>query len=378
MLDNLYSNLTKKVSYKTLTVIPALLSVVMLFVIYFNGLPLGIDFQGGTLIDVTTDQQASSVNVAQITADLKSAGLEDLKVYAGQDLETGKTKISISTTTVDSGIINETVGILTGYFGELRQSDIATVQLSNPPPGDLEEKLRNRLKSVDVSYDESTKTLTVVALDLNKAELDSALSFYTNEDISVDLLKRNLNLNQIQPSLGAKLREDGTTAAIVGYILMAFVIIVAFRDLIPAVAVLLSATFDGVITVGLMSIFGIVLEPASLVALLMLIGYSVDTDVLLTTRMLKKRRGELNEGVDGAIKTGLTMTLTTFTVMLVVLVISLFITHVSTLTSISSVLVLGLIADLLSTWFMNAGIMKWYVEEKGGKLDLFRRGRKKK
>jgi preprotein translocase subunit SecF len=118
---------------------------------------------------------------------------------------------------------------------------------------------------------------------------------------------------------------------------------------------------------GLMSIFGIVLEPASLVALIMLIGYSVDTDILLTTRMLKRKRGELDEAVDGALKTGLTMTGTTFVVMVVVLIVSTFFTHLQELTSIASVLLLGLLADVTSTWFMNAGILKWYIEEKGSK-----------
>jgi len=141
------------------------------------------------------------------------------------------------------------------------------------------------------------------------------------------------------------------------------------------VAVLLSATCDAVITLGLMSLFGIVLDPASLVALLMLIGYSVDTDILLTSRILKKRKGEVDEGVDSAIKTGLTMTGTTFVVMIVVFIVSTTLTHVATLASIASVLILGLTADVASTWFMNAGILKWYLEERGGKFRTTRRGR---
>jgi len=64
-------------------------------------------------------------------------------------------------------------------------------------------------------------------------------------------------------------------------------------------------------------------------------------------------------------KTGLTMTGTTFVVMAVILVVSTFVTHLSALTSIASVLLLGLIADVSSTWFMNAGILKWHIEEMG-------------
>ena len=251
----------------------------------------------------------------------------------------------------------------------MRESDIASAVLKSKPPSDLAVRLKSRLKqTVDVKYDDATKTLTITALDMNKADLDSALTFYLEEDVSVNLLKKNLNINAMQPTLGAKLRDDGMKAALVGYILMALVILLAFRDIVPSIAVLLSASCDAIITLGFMSVFGIVLEPASLVALIMLVGYSVDTDILLTTRMLKRRRGELNEAVDGAVKTGLTMTGTTFVVMLVVLIVSELFTHLSALTSIASVLLIGLSADVISTWFMNAGILKWYIEEKGGKI----------
>jgi preprotein translocase subunit SecF len=367
MFDNIYSNLTRKVPYKSLILIPIIASVLMLVFISVNGVPLGIDFKGGTLIELTTDSAVDSQQVAALTSDLEQLKLEDLKVYSGKDLESGKNKVTVSTSSVLGS--SNVSSILNKYFGDMRESDMASAILKSKPPSDLALRLKSRLKqTVDVSYDETTKTLTIIALDMNKADLDSALTFYLEEDVSVNLLKKNLNINAMQPTLGAKLRNDGMKAALVGYILMAMVILLAFRDIVPSIAVLLSASCDAIITLGFMSLFGLVLEPASLVALIMLVGYSVDTDILLTTRMLKRRKGELDEAVDGAVKTGLTMTGTTFVVMLVVLFVSEFFTHLSALTSIASVLLIGLIADVTSTWFMNAGILKWYIEEKGGKI----------
>lgn len=379
MFDNIYSSLTKNIPYKALTVIPIILSILSLIYMYVFGIPMGLDFRGGTLMDITSDKVFDQKNILDMESDLRSSGLENLKISVGKDMETGRTKISISTTTVDGIKINKSKEALSNYFGVLRENDFALATLPVKPPEDLKAKLESRLReNVDVSYDESSKTVAISALELNKEDLESALGFYVGQKISVDLQKKNFNMNQIQPSLGEKLREDGVKAAVVGYILMAFVVFVAFRDFIPSIAVLLSATCDGIMTLGLMSFFGIPLEPASLVALIMLVGYSVDTDVLLTTRMLKRRKGELNQGVDSAIKTGLTMTATTFVVMVVVVLFSTFVTRLSTLSSIASVLVLGLIADVISTWFMNAGIMKWYVEEKGGKLNLIKSLKRKK
>ena len=121
-----------------------------------------------------------------------------------------------------------------------------------------------------------------------------------------------------------------------------------------------------------MSIFRIYLEPASLVAIIMLIGYSVDTNILLTTRVLRKRTGSVNDRIDNAMKTGLTMSITTICVMCVISIISIL-TNIDVLASISSVLLMGLIGDLISTWLMNTGILKWYVEEKGGKLRILKK-----
>jgi preprotein translocase subunit SecF len=94
----------------------------------------------------------------------------------------------------------------------------------------------------------------------------------------------------------------------------------------------------------------------------MLIGYSVDTDVLLTTRMIKRKEGTLNERIVGAMKTGMTMTLTSlFAFLFALFVVKSFSQE---LTQIFTVLVIGLGFDLLNTWITNVSILKWYSEAK--------------
>ena len=53
----------------------------------------------------------------------------------------------------------------------------------------------------------------------------------------------------------------------------------------------------------------------------MLIGYSVDSDILLTTRVLK-RQGKLNDKLAGAFHTGIIMTSTTIAAVTVLLIVS--------------------------------------------------------
>jgi len=101
---------------------------------------------------------------------------------------------------------------------------------------------------------------------------------------------------------------------------------------------------------------------AGLVAFLMLIGYSVDTDILLTTRILKRHEGSLNERIFGAFKTGITMTLTSLFAVIFALIVASSFSVV--LTQIFTVLAIGLGFDILNTWITNASILKWYVENK--------------
>jgi preprotein translocase subunit SecF len=116
---------------------------------------------------------------------------------------------------------------------------------------------------------------------------------------------------------------------------------------------------------GGMALFGIPLSVASVGALLMLIGYSVDTDILLTTRVLKRREGTINERAIDAMKTGITMAAAAIGSMVTLyLIVIFFIPYAGTLSQIAAVLIIGLSADVLATWLMNLGVLRWYMEAK--------------
>jgi preprotein translocase subunit SecF len=119
-----------------------------------------------------------------------------------------------------------------------------------------------------------------------------------------------------------------------------------------------------------MDVFGVALTLGTVAALLMLIGYSVDTDILLTTRLLK-RKGELNEKIIDAMKTGLTMTTTTLAALLALFIVSsgsvMSFIRIDIIRDISVVLIFGLIADIVNTWMTNVGILRLYIEKSGMK-----------
>jgi preprotein translocase subunit SecF len=175
----------------------------------------------------------------------------------------------------------------------------------------------------------------------------------------------NAKIDQIGESFGKTLQQQAVIAIIFSFIGMAIVIFLAFRTFVPATAVVLSAFADMIMTAAVMNIIGIPLTLGTVAALLMLIGYSVDSDILLTNRVLT-RQGKLHDKLKGAFDTGIIMTSTTFAAVTAMLIIS-WLGSVQILTEISAVLLIGLVFDVFNTWLTNAAILKWYVQKDGGK-----------
>jgi preprotein translocase subunit SecF len=157
--------------------------------------------------------------------------------------------------------------------------------------------------------------------------------------------------------------RESLKAVVFAFLFMAVVIFVKFRTFVPSFAVVLSAFADITETVAAMIILGIELSKGSIVALLLLIGYSVDTDIMLTSRLLKQRgRKEMDVIIKNSMYTGFTMTGTTTTAMIVLYLVSTS----ELLDSIATVIIIGLIFDLVNTWITNLSLLKMYVEG-GGK-----------
>ncbi|PLW80776.1 hypothetical protein C0585_00885 [Candidatus Woesearchaeota archaeon] len=200
------------------------------------------------------------------------------------------------------------------------------------------------------------------ALILESAEIDA-------EDLT-DFLKSNyaltnddMALEQTGSTLGDRFFKQTGNAIIVALILMGLVVYAYYRSLVPSFAIMLAALSDMVITLAVFNIFGLKLTTAGIAAFLMLIGYSVDTNILLSTRVLKRKEGTVDERVLGAMGTGLMMNMTT----IVAITVALFISESETITQIMTILLIGLIADMMNTWIQNVGILKIYLEKTGGK-----------
>ena len=144
------------------------------------------------------------------------------------------------------------------------------------------------------------------------------------------------------------------------FAIVGVLIYVYLKYSIPSFAVILAAFSDIVITLAIINLLGVRISSAGIAAFLMLIGYSVDTDILLSTKVLKTRQGSVTDAIWGAMKTGMMMTVTT----LVAIIIAYTFAQSDVLKQIMLILIIGLVVDFISTWVQNAGILKWHIERK--------------
>lgn len=246
--------------------------------------------------------------------------------------------------------LNESVDLKGGTLAELTLHKSVT-------QAELESLLREKLGTGDVKVlsIRGERATVQFGADLDVVKVSEALrgTATINSYKSVGPVLSRQAMNQIYWAIGF------------AFLFMSVTVFIIFRDPVPSLAVILAAASDIIIAVGGMSILGIPLSLASVGAILMLIGYSVDTDILLTTRVLKRRKGSINERALGAMKTGVTMSISAIGSMAALYLVTVFLMpEARVLSDIASVLIIGLLADILTTWLMNLGILRWYLEVK--------------
>ncbi len=162
---------------------------------------------------------------------------------------------------------------------------------------------------------------------------------------------------QVSPTFGKVAQRQGIKAVLFAFIGMAIVVFLFFRNPISSGAIIFSALSDMTIALAVMGIVGIKLTTATIAALLMLIGYTVDSNILLTTRLTKRKEDTIEDAYLYAVSTGFTMSTTT----LAALTVLYFVSTSSVIDNIAAVLIFGLLADFMNTWIFNAGVLRWYL-----------------
>jgi preprotein translocase subunit SecF len=224
---------------------------------------------------------------------------------------------------------------------------------------ELQDFLNGRFPDADISVRAISRTGSQIGTIVEASDIKADMLIGTLEE-KLGIEKEEYSIEVMGSSLGASFFKETFRALILAFLFMGIVVFLYFRIPVPSLAVILSAFSDIIVTLAIVNVLGMKLSTAGIAAFLMLIGYSVDTDILLSTRVLKRKEGDVLDRILNAMKTGLTMSITT----MVAITVALIFTQSEVLKQIMTILLIGLLVDLINTWIQNAGILRWYIEKK--------------
>lgn len=359
-------------NYKLLVAIPLALVLISLF--FIPSIQLGVDFKGGTLVTMQASQpmDADALKAALEQDGYAVSSVKSLPNPAGYEVEVEIERDANLTRAED---------LKTEFFGQIDEVSRleSDVTVTNSSEEAVEKYVAARQEIDEVadglfaiagmqkqssSYT-NTNDLKQAAGEAYRRIMDG-YSTRLSATLSALVDYESASFNEVSASLSAKFIDKAFMVVVYSTVLVSITVFIIFRTFVPSLAVLIGAASDVIIALGAMGLFGIPLTLASFAALLMLVGFSLDTDVLLTMRVIKRREGEPRQRGYDAMKTGMTMSMALMLSFLCLFILA-SVTHINTYYEISAVALAGLVGDLFATWLLNGVIVLWYLEHGGGK-----------
>lgn len=359
MLPNIY-----KGDYRLLALVPLALIVLSLF--FIPSIKMGVDFQGGTLVTLSVN---GSVDAEELQAQLQQEGL-DAKVQAFDTTIGSRVEVEVpqSDDLVDAEQLKDDFSALVPEVSHLEV--LAYQNLSYQAEYEAKKKALENISDQMFTLAEMDRSQMNIS-GTNELQAQFSLA-YTEvyrlyqkriaEPIDKHVEYDSISVQTVSPVLSKHFMSKVIDVVIFSALLSVILVFLFFRAVAPSVAVLTGAFSDIVIALGVMGLLGIPLTLPSFAALMMLIGYSLDTDILLTTRILR-RKGDPRENAFDAMKTGLTMSVTGIIAFGALFMLAVL-THIPTYYEISAVALAGLVGDMFATWGINAVMILHYAEKR--------------
>jgi preprotein translocase subunit SecF len=365
-IPNVYENK----NYKWLAVIPLLLMAASLY--YAQQIPVGIDLRGGLLLTVYSEEAVDEAAIKGALSDYSDVEVRGFSNPVGSGVE-----IELPNDPALEEADNALKELLYNSRAHAR-AQVAAAFYEGGGEGNASEKQKAfeekaRLEALVLKQSARVLELTSgesVPQDANEAVVLAEESFNeARSEYRSGLLQRvssvanveNYSFKEIGSSLSKFFFNKTQEILIYSFVLSTIVVFAIFRSLVPGFAVIFAAIADILITAGVMGAVGIPLTLASIAGLLMLIGLSLDTDALLTVRVVKRREGSPAGRAANTLKTAGMMNLTTIIAFTVLALIASLL-QIPTYYQIGVVVVIGAVADFVTTWCFNAVILLWHVE----------------
>ncbi|HYA25421.1 MAG TPA: protein translocase subunit SecF [Terriglobales bacterium] len=351
-------------------------------IFFKGGIKYGIDFRGGTNVDV---RFAHPPNVDQLRASLQRQGLGNSEIQGISDIANpNSNEVLIFVEQVGQGdqaldeskakvltALNATYGVEgTGKadFNAVTPSALGNALSQKDPLGlsvNAGDKYQQVAKNL-LAFRDTDKNGVLTSLDelsnvagATPAVLSALKDTYSLAPFTI----RNVEI--VGPKVGAELRNQAIRVTL--YALAGMLLYIAFRfQWVYGAAAVIAVFHDVLITLGLFKIFGFEISLTVIAALLTLVGYSMNDTIVIFDRIRENsrllRREPFADVVNKSINQTLSRTiLTSGLTFLTVLV--LFLMGGQVLRAFSFALVVGIVVGTYSSFGIAAPLLvawnKW-------------------
>jgi preprotein translocase subunit SecF len=339
----------------------AVVVVVMVAVFAVHGLNLGIEFTGGTELQV---KYGSTPDVAAIRSALDAAGLPAQVTTIGDAAEN---EIYIRMQTSVEGSSED---LTTRVTQTLRGNAVGpgVVDLNVADQAVLEGLLLNApdlpaTEAVDIarSISETRKSAAIFASIDDIAAIEgmtpAVLDYFEREAAIGPLAVRSQSY--IYPAVGDELKAKTRLAIMLSLLMMMLYIWLRFQ-LRWGFAAVLALTHDTLITLGLFSIFGFEMSLPVVAAFLTLVGYSVNDTVVIFDRIRENLQNRSTSNLAATINLSINQTLSRTIItsgLTWVVVFGLFLYGGSALRAFAFVLSVGVIVGTYSSIYVASPVL---------------------
>ena len=269
--------------------ISTILSIASIFVVFFIGLNLGIDFKGGILLEVRT---SSNISISSIRNEISDLNIGEISIQ-----EFGK----------DSDYL------------------------------------------IRIERQEGPDSAQQIAVEAIKTSLDKAFA----KDIEYR------RLEYVGPTVSKDLVSDGFMAII--FAIIAMLAYIWFRFELPfAIGAIVALMHDIILTMGLFAILGLEFNLATVAAILLIIGYSMNDTVVVYDRirenLRKFKKMNLNDLLDKSINETLSRTINT-TVTTILALGALYLFGGQIIADFAFAMLWGIVVGTYSSIFIASNIL---------------------
>jgi preprotein translocase subunit SecF len=347
----------------------------ILSMLFWHGIPLGIDFRGGTDVyvkfaDTPNDKEIRAAldkaglhnariqRASGVTANEVVIGLDEKETSGSPDQSIGKNKIIAALETNPTGKQNINNSDRIG-LSAVRTSLIARDPLHNG--GDPAEYDRQARRIMDFRDHEHGGVIR--NLDGLKGAVPDAVVEALKQDFYADKFGVRSG-DVVGPQVGGQLKKQASLA--VGFSLIAMLVYLWFRfELIYGVAAVVAVFHDTLITVGAFSLTNQEITLTVIAAILTLVGYSMNDTIVVFDRIRENiklmRRESLAEIVNKSINQTLSRTILTSGLTFLT-VLSLYLFGGEVLHGFSFALVVGILIGTYSSIAVAAPMLVAYTE----------------